>query len=266
MTLELKVRPAKHQRHLRCAWCHDRIAPALARRCDGCNTLLHFDCAAQNGRCVSPGCPHQAAPQIRVRPRRRLEPRWAGLLAACATLTALLSGAAVFDQLQRGMWEAGPQVVVAPPTPEMHALLIDVSEGRRGPEVVDEVLQIVRDDPQRAHAVSQFSLVQLLGQDAVPALQDAWHRESDLGARRWILGALGSCESRAVDALPEIMEGVEDPRSREAALFVLLRVGYYAEEFPPGAEATLREIGAGEAPYAAYLARQALEMPGFGLR
>lgn len=265
MTLALKVRPVLHQPHLRCAWCHDRISAALARRCEGCNTLLHFDCAAQCGRCVSPGCPRQAAPQIRVRPRRRLQPRWAGLLAACATLTAILTGAAIFDHLQRGgAWDTGLEVVVAPPSPEMHALLVDVSEGRRGPEVVEEVLQIVRSDPQRAHAVSQYSLAQLLGERAVPALQDAWHRESDLGARRWILGALGSCESRAVDALPEIMEGVEDPRTREAALFVLLRVGYYAEEFPPGAEVTLGRIEAGEAQYAAYLARQALEMPGFG--
>jgi len=146
----------------------------------------------------------------------------------------------------------------------MHALLVDVSEGRRGAEVVEEVLQIVRHDPQRAHAVSQVSLAQLLGERAVPALREAWQRESDLGARRWILGALASCESRAVDALPEIMEGVEDPRTREAALFVLLRVGYYAEELPPGAEATLLEIEAGPEPYAAYLARQALELPGLG--
>jgi hypothetical protein len=262
VALALKIKPVVAQPRLRCAWCHDRITASLARRCEGCNTLLHFDCATQSGGCVSPGCSQRVVPPtIRVRPRRRLQPRWAGLLVACATLTALLTGVAVFEQLER---DHGARVVAAPSSPEMQALLRDVAQGHRGPEVIDEILVLVREEPHRAHAVSQFSLSELLGDEAVPALQSAWRRESDINARRWILGALGSCEARAVSALPEIMEGVESPDTREAALFVLLRVGYYADEFPPGTEHTLLQIERGPEPYTAYLAGQARLLPALG--
>lgn len=263
MTLELKVRSHPHQRRLRCAWCHDRIASAQARRCEGCNTLLHFDCARESGRCVSPGCSQRTPqpPQVQVRPRLRLEPRWRRLLCACASLTALLFGIAVYDNARR--LDSEPQVIAAPSSPEMHEILVDVAEGRRGAEVLSEVLELVRRDPHRAHEVSQFSLAELLGDEAVPALRQAWYGEADPNVLRWILGAMGSCDARATEALPEIMEGVEDPRTRETALFVLLRVGYYAEEFPPGAETTLMMVEAGDDPYSAYLATQALQLPGF---
>lgn len=207
---------------------------------------------------MSPGCSRRA-PKIRVRPRgRRLRTHWSRLLVFCATLTAVLAGVAFFEWLEGHASQT--QVVTAPSSPEMHALLVDVAQGRRGPEVVDDVLDLVRSEPHRAHAVSQFSLAELLGEDAVPALQRAWAGESDLAARRWILGALGSCEARAVPALPEIMAGVEDPETREAALFVLLRVGFYADELPPGARETLLAIEQGGEPYTAYLASQALQL------
>lgn len=150
-------------------------------------------------------------------------------------------------------------------SPQMHSLLVDVAAGHRGSEVVYEILDEVRADPSRAHAVSQSNLVEALGADAVPTLREAWRLESDPAAKRWILGALGTAGPQGVAALPEVMDGVADPATRDAALFVVLNVGAYAEEFPPGARETLVEISRDYAsdPYSVYLADLALQLPSF---
>jgi hypothetical protein len=45
---------------VRCPWCHERLQPEAASRCEACGTAAHAECAAEHGGCAIPACARQA--------------------------------------------------------------------------------------------------------------------------------------------------------------------------------------------------------------
>ncbi len=75
---------------VRCALCHDDLAPGSERRCEACGTLLHAECAAGLAGCPTLGCARRLQPTAPA--KRGFWDPWRASCAVIALLSLLVCG------------------------------------------------------------------------------------------------------------------------------------------------------------------------------